>query len=91
MASTLTAAGPYSQAILPTKSGLTPLFVAGQIPADATGALIEGSVADKTRMCCQNLKAIIEAAGGDLSKVVRCGVSPSFFLYEGCGWVVLVG
>ena len=48
--------------------------MSGQIPADTTGALVEGSIAEKTAVCCKNLKAILEAAGSDISKVVRVGV-----------------
>lgn len=66
----LLAAGPYSQAI---RAGGT-IFVAGQIPADTSGTLVEGSITDKTRQCCENLKAILEEAGSGLEKVVRCGV-----------------
>jgi hypothetical protein len=45
------------------------------IAADTHGQWVEGSVADKTRQCCQNIKATLEAAGTELGKVVRVGVS----------------
>lgn len=64
------AAGPYSQAI----KAASQVWVAGQIPADTTGTLIEGTIAEKTAMCCQNLKAILEASGSEIGKVVRVGV-----------------
>ena len=51
------------------------MFVAGQIPADNTGKLVEGSIADKTKQCCENIKAILEEAGSGIPKVVRAGVS----------------
>ena len=65
-----TAAGPYSQAI--RANGV--LYVSGQIPADASGALIQDSITASTRQCCTNLKAILEEAGSSIEKVVRCGV-----------------
>jgi 2-iminobutanoate/2-iminopropanoate deaminase len=62
------AIGPYSQAI---KAGDL-LFVSGQIPLDAaTGELIRSGVADETKKVLDNLKAIIEAAGGGLGDVVK--------------------
>jgi len=63
--------GPYSQAV---KAGCF-LFVAGQIPLDpATGKLVEGSFKDKARRALENVKAIIEAAGLDMSKAVKVTV-----------------
>jgi len=63
-------AGPYSQAI----KAAGQVWVAGQIPADKTGKLVTGSIADKTEQCCKNIKAILEAAGSEIPKVVRVGV-----------------
>jgi enamine deaminase RidA (YjgF/YER057c/UK114 family) len=51
--------------------------VAGQIPADASGNLIEGSIAEKTAQCCANIKAILEAAGSSMDRVARVGVRVS--------------
>ncbi|CAI6090799.1 unnamed protein product [Clonostachys chloroleuca] len=62
--------GPYSQAI--KANGL--VFVSGQIPAETTGALIEGTVAEKTHKMCQNARAVLEAAGSSLEKVVKITV-----------------
>src|SRR3954470_11502124 len=65
------AIGPYSQAV--RAGGM--LFVSGQIPIDpATGALIEGTIADQTHRVFQNLRAILEAAGGSFDGVVRTTV-----------------
>ena len=65
------AAGPYSQAI----KAAGQVWVAGQIPADSSGKLVEGSIADKTKQCCENIKAILDEAGSGIEKVVRAGVS----------------
>lgn len=53
--------------------------MAGQIPADAQGNLVTGSIAEKTEQCCKNLKAILDEAGSEIGKIVRVGVS--FFLF----------
>ncbi len=62
------AIGPYSQAV---RAGDL-LFVSGQIPLDPkSGELIRTGVADETKKVLENLKAIIEAAGGTLADVVK--------------------
>ena len=62
------AIGPYSQAI---RSGNL-VFVSGQLPIDpATGILEPGDAAAQTRRSMENIAAILEAAGTDLSKVVK--------------------
>jgi len=63
--------GPYSQAII--EGDL--LFLAGQGPIDpATGATNLGDIASQTRRTLMNVKAILEAAGSSLDKVIRCNV-----------------
>ncbi len=63
--------GPYSQGVV--VNGW--LFVAGQIPIDpATGRLVEGSFEDKVRRVLENIKAIVEAAGGSLEDIVKVTV-----------------
>lgn len=65
------AIGPYSQAI--KANGM--IFTAGQIPFDpATGQIIEGDIARQTARVFENLKAIVEAAGSSLEKVVKTTV-----------------
>ncbi len=62
------AIGPYSQAV---QAGEL-LFVSGQIPIDpASGELVQGGVEAETRQVLNNLKAILEAAGSSLEKVVK--------------------
>ncbi|KAI9781276.1 MAG: hypothetical protein M1839_006069 [Geoglossum umbratile] len=63
-------AGPYSQAIAAPPF----IFVSGQIPADASGALVQGSIAQQTEACIGNIRAILDAAGSSMDKVVRVGV-----------------
>jgi reactive intermediate/imine deaminase len=50
------------------------VFVSGQIPADKTGALIEGSITDKTTQCCENIVAILKEANTPVEKVVKVNV-----------------
>ena len=65
------AIGPYSQAIV--SNGFA--FVSGQIPLDpATGALVEGGIAEQTARVLDSLKAVLEAAGSSLSSVVKTTV-----------------
>lgn len=62
------AIGPYSQGVV--AGGF--VYVSGQIPLDpATGELVGGSIEDQTERVIANLKAILEAAGTDISKVVK--------------------
>ena len=62
------AIGPYSQAI--ETEGL--IFVSGQLPVE-NGVMPE-DIAAQTRASLNNVKAILEAAGSDLSKVVKTTV-----------------
>ncbi len=65
------AVGPYSQGI--AAAGL--VFTAGQIPLDpATGKLVEGPIEEQTRRVLENLKAVLEAAGSSLDRVVKVTV-----------------
>lgn len=41
------------------------------MPLDASGKLIEGSIADKTKASIESLKAILEAAGSGIERVVK--------------------
>jgi 2-iminobutanoate/2-iminopropanoate deaminase len=64
-------AGPYSPGI-----GFERLvIVSGQGATDPeTGKLAGSDVETQTRQVFQNIQAILEAGGSDLSKVLRCGV-----------------
>lgn len=63
--------GPYSQAIC--VDGW--LFISGQIPIDpSTGAVVKGDFKTQVERVLENLKAIVEAAGGSMSDVVKVTV-----------------
>ena len=65
------AIGPYSQGIV--ANGL--LFTAGQVALDpATGELVAGGITEQTTRALQNLKAVLAAAGSDLTQVIKTTV-----------------
>ena len=65
------AIGPYSQGV---RSGNL-VFLSGQIPLDpATGQLVAGDIAAQTERVMKNLDAVLHAAGGEFSNVVRCTI-----------------
>ena len=65
------AIGPYSQAIV--SGGL--VFCSGQVPIDpATGELVSGGIQEQTHRSLMNLKAVLEAAGSGLDRVVKTTV-----------------
>lgn len=65
------AIGPYSQGI--AAEGL--VFVSGQLPIDpATGAFAGDEIRAQTRQSLTNIRSILEAAGADMSKVVKTTV-----------------
>lgn len=62
------AIGPYSQAI---RAGQL-LFLSGQIALDpATGELVGGGIEPQVHRAVQNLKGVVEAAGGGLGDVTK--------------------
>lgn len=62
------AIGPYTQAKI--IGGM--VFTSGQIALDPeAGTLAEGGVEAQTKRVCENLKAVLEAAGSSLEKVVK--------------------
>ncbi len=61
----------YSQAV--RAGGL--LFVSGTAPSDpTTGALVGTTIQEQTGQCLKNIKAILEAAGSSLDKLVSATV-----------------
>ncbi|HWA17208.1 MAG TPA: RidA family protein [Gemmatimonadales bacterium] len=65
------AIGPYSQAV--KANGF--IYTAGQICLDPQSMeIIKGGIREQTERVMKNLKAVLEAAGSDLSKVVKTTV-----------------
>ena len=62
------AIGPYSQAVVMGNL----VFTSGQIPLNPeTGELVGETIAEQTHQVCKNLKAVVEAAGTSMEKVVK--------------------
>ncbi|MFQ5654527.1 MAG: RidA family protein [Planctomycetota bacterium] len=65
------AIGPYSQAIIAGDQ----VWCSGQIAIDPrTGEVVEGGMEAETRQILRNLKAVLEAAGSALDRVVKTTV-----------------
>ena len=62
------AIGPYSQAVVVNNL----VYTSGQIPINpATGAVDATTIEAQTEQSCQNVSAILKAAGTDFDKVVK--------------------
>jgi 2-iminobutanoate/2-iminopropanoate deaminase len=65
------AIGPYSQAVV--WNGL--VYVSGQIPLDPAGGQgVEGGIEAQTERVMENLRAVLEAAGSALDRVLKTTV-----------------
>ncbi|MEI4803243.1 RidA family protein [Bacillus sp. NPDC077411] len=64
------AIGPYSQAM---KAGNF-IFTSGQLPIDPKTGEMPETIKEQTTLSLENVKAILEEAGSDLSKVVKTTV-----------------
>ena len=64
------AIGPYSQAI--TAGGMA--YLSGQLGIDPATGIIPENFAAQARLALQNLKAIVEASGSSLERVVSVDV-----------------
>lgn len=58
---------PYSQAII---HGDT-VYVAGQVPVDADGNIVEGGIREQTAKVMENLETVLEEAGTSLGNAVK--------------------
>jgi 2-iminobutanoate/2-iminopropanoate deaminase len=70
------AIGPYSQAqVVRLHGGNRMVFTSGQIALDpATGALVEGGIAEQTERVLRNLAAVLAGAGLAFDDVVKTTV-----------------
>ena len=63
--------GPYSQAIVVSNKGNV-IYVSGQIAKDSkTGLLITSDIKSETKKVMENISAILNAAGMNLSHIVK--------------------
>lgn len=64
------AIGPYSQAIVASSGRL--LFLSGQVGIDpSSGKVVRGGITEQTQQVMHNLRAVLQAAGGRLSDIVK--------------------
>ena len=62
------AIGPYSQAVI--SGGM--VYTSGQIAIDpATGNIAGATIEEQTELVCTNIENLLNAAGTDISKVVK--------------------
>ena len=61
------AIGPYSQGYI--VNGI--VYTSGQIPVDPTTGAIPEGIDAQAEQSCKNVGAILEAAGSDLTKVIK--------------------
>ncbi|TVY48332.1 Protein mmf1, mitochondrial [Lachnellula occidentalis] len=59
--------GPYSQAMKTPHA----IYCSGQLPADAQGNLVEGSMGEKTAACLKALSAVLTEADSSLDRIVK--------------------
>ena len=65
------AIGPYSQGIVCGDL----VFTSGQLPLDpATGKFPSEDIAEQTRQSLSNVKAVLEAAGSSMDKIIKTTV-----------------
>ena len=62
------AIGPYSQAVRSNRL----VFTSGQIAINPASGLVEAQdIKAQTEQVCKNLKAVLEASGSDITRVVK--------------------
>ena len=60
--------GPYSQAVI--HNGL--LYISGQLPIDpSSGSLVRASIEEETEIVINNIKIIVEEAGGSMDGIIK--------------------
>lgn len=65
------AVGPYSQAVTVNNT----LYVSGQIPfSPETNALVSDDISKQARQSLDNIAAIVDEAGFELTDIVKCTV-----------------
>ncbi len=65
--------GPYVQGVEVTNAKL--IFTSGVVARDVNGTIVgKGDIGAQTRQCIENIRHIIEAAGGSLADLVKVTV-----------------
>lgn len=78
-----------TNAFLQSQAIKTPsaIYCSGQVHLTSDGVLIDGSIAEKTRKCCENIDAILKAADSSLSNVVKTTVFISDVSYFAVSYI----
>ncbi|NLV89814.1 MAG: RidA family protein [Tissierellia bacterium] len=65
------AVGPYSQGV---RAGNI-IFTSGQLPVDPeTGVMSKGDIQKETKLCLENVKAVLEAEGASIENIAKVTV-----------------
>ena len=48
------------------------LYLSGQIGTDSTGGLVTGGIEPETRQTMENIRAVLQANGSSMDRVVKC-------------------
>ena len=48
------------------------LYLSGQLGTDSSGALVPGGIEPETRQTLENIRAVLEANGSSMDRVVKC-------------------
>lgn len=62
--------GPYNQAVVIGNL----VYTSGQIPLDTSNTIVPGGITEQTIRVLENVKALLEASGSSLTKVVKTTV-----------------
>lgn len=66
------AIGPYSQGV--SSKGKEIIFISGQLPINPETSEIPASIEEQTEQSLNNIKAIIEEAGGTMASILKTTV-----------------
>jgi 2-iminobutanoate/2-iminopropanoate deaminase len=50
------------------------IYCSGQLPADAEGNIVEGTIGERTQACLKALSAVLTEAGSSLDKIVKAQI-----------------
>ncbi|VVB65797.1 RutC family protein [Candidatus Gugararchaeum adminiculabundum] len=64
--------GPYSQAVKSDSKSF--IFCSGQLGTTPAGEMVSGGIREQAKQALANLKAVLEASGSSLEKVVKTTV-----------------
>lgn len=64
------AIGPYSQAVVVNNM----IYTSGQIALTPQGEMLEDDITVQTNQVLKNIKAVLQAGGSDMHKVIKCTI-----------------